>query len=64
MDPENGAVDVSTTTYQSTARYSCEVGYQLSGDATVTCLASGQWSDAPPQCDSELSGWEVEGEGE
>lgn len=54
-NPTNGEVDLSGSTYQSTADYSCIVGYQLSGVALVTCEASGEWSDPPPQCDSESS---------
>ncbi|CAI8013734.1 CUB and sushi domain-containing protein 2, partial [Geodia barretti] len=44
MDPENGAVNVTNTTFNSTATYSCNGGYNLVGDATRTCLASASWS--------------------
>ena len=42
--PVNGAVSFSSTTYNSTASFSCNDGYILAGDETITCLASGMWS--------------------
>jgi hypothetical protein len=42
--PVNGAVSFSSTTYNSTAYFSCNDGYMLAGDETITCLASGVWS--------------------
>ena len=48
-DP-NGAVSVDETTLGNTATYSCNSGYNLVGSSTVTCLASGQWSDGAPTC--------------
>ena len=43
--PANGAVNVSGTTYNSTATYSCDEGYVLVGVSTSTCLGSGNWSN-------------------
>ena len=34
----------------NTATYSCNSGFDLVGSSTVTCLASGQWSDGAPTC--------------
>lgn len=34
------------------AIYSCPLGYELKGSANSTCLASGNWSSAPPSCHS------------
>jgi hypothetical protein len=49
--PSNGAVDVPTTTYNSTATYLCTTtGYTLSGAATRTCQANGTWSGSAPSC--------------
>ena len=45
---DNGAVDVSDTTFNSTATYSCNDGYSIVGDTTRTCLASGLWSGIVP----------------
>ena len=47
--PTNGSVSLAvlgTTTYGATATYSCEEGYDLIGDETIECEASGLWSDA------------------
>ena len=49
--PENGGVDVSNTIFDSTATYSCNDGYNLVGDTTRTCLASGSWSGDDPTCE-------------
>ena len=48
-DP-NGAISVGETTLGNTATYSCNSGFDLVGSSTVTCLASGQWSDGAPTC--------------
>jgi sugar lactone lactonase YvrE len=48
--PTNGTVSVPTTTYQSTATYSCLNGYDLSGGATRTCGLDGKWSGSAPGC--------------
>ena len=44
----------STTIFNSTAVYSCEIGYNILGDMARTCLASGQWSGSAPECHSKL----------
>ena len=49
-DPVNGAVTVTNTTFNSTATYSCNDGYSLVGDTTITCLASASWSGGEPTC--------------
>ena len=35
------------TTFGETTAYTCNTGYQRSGSATISCLASGSWSTAP-----------------
>ena len=47
-------VDVTTTTFGSTATYTCNSGYTLTGDTTSTCGATGQWSSSAPTCDCKL----------
>ena len=37
----------SNTSFRGTVTYICNVGYTLSGSATVSCLASGNWSTTP-----------------
>ena len=55
-DPSNGmAVNTPTTTFESTATYSCNTGYTLTGNMTRTCQAKGDWSGSAPTCDSTLS---------
>jgi hypothetical protein len=49
-DPGNGSTSVSTTTYGSTADYTCNLGYGLSGTSPRTCQADGTWSGTAPTC--------------
>ena len=35
------------TTFRETVTYNCSSGYILLGSATVSCLASGNWSSRP-----------------
>ena len=44
----------STTIFNSTVTYSCEIGHDIMGDIARTCLASGQWSGSAPECHSKL----------
>ncbi|KAK2835610.1 hypothetical protein Q5P01_016094 [Channa striata] len=36
--------------FGSRCGFTCQEGYYLSGDSTLTCLASGQWSEPTPTC--------------
>ena len=47
--PMNGAV-TDDRRCGSSALYSCNSGYQLSGSDTRYCLKSGNWSDEAPTC--------------
>ena len=50
-DPANGQVNHTTgTTFRQTATYSCNTGYNLVGNSTRTCQASGNWSGSAPTC--------------
>ena len=49
-DPKFGEVVTSGTMFSSTATYSCNDGYNLVGDTTRTCQASGSWSGSDPSC--------------
>ena len=53
-DINNGQMTVSTTTYGSSATYSCNIGYRLNGPATTTCGADGYWSGSLPTCDTGI----------
>jgi hypothetical protein len=49
-DPANGKVNVTATTYNSSATYSCDSGYSLSDSTPRTCQATKQWSGNAPTC--------------
>ena len=50
-DPGNGQVNhTSGTTFGENATYSCNTGYNLVGDSTRTCQATGNWSGSEPTC--------------
>ena len=54
-DPANGQVDhTAGTTLGQTATYSCNTGYNLVGDSTRTCQATGEWSESAPTCQGML----------
>ena len=48
--PTNGRVVVSGLVFGSEARYSCDSGYSLEGEASRTCRENGAWSGIPPIC--------------
>ena len=54
-DITNGEVSFSSSINfpGSTATYTCTVGYTLVGNATRTCLESGEWSGVEPLCTGE-----------
>jgi hypothetical protein len=54
-NPANGAVNAPTTTYGSSATYSCTNGYGLVGPTTRSCQANGTWSGATPMCLSQAN---------
>ncbi len=43
----------SGTTFGSTAAYSCDAGYSLTGSTERTCGADGMWSLSEPVCEGE-----------
>ena len=50
-NPRNGRVDLSGTTFGSTATYSCNQDYMLDGPRTRNCQADGSWSGREPTCE-------------
>ena len=48
--PVNGTRTGNVFTYQSALDYTCDSGYDLSGDARLACLSSAQWSSSVPTC--------------
>ena len=54
-NPVNGQVIImsSGTTFMSTATYTCNTGYIVTGSSLRTCGSDGVWSPAAPTCDSK-----------
>ena len=49
-DPDNGTVnctlgDDGVSSYEDTCNYTCDPGYELSGNNQRICLSNGRWSD-------------------
>ena len=55
--PENGNFAITTTGGEVVASYTCEIGYQLVGNAVLTCQSDGQFSGEEPVCYGEY--WTV-----
>ena len=49
-NPANGAVIWTGLTTGSNAVYTCNTGYQLSGERIRTCMSNGMWSGQEPTC--------------
>ena len=54
-DPDKGNVTYVATTYNETANYLCDTGYNIFGISTRTCQANGNWTDDAPSCN--IVGW-------
>ena len=54
-NPKNGQVNhIGGTTFEQTATYSCDTGYNLVGSSDRTCQATGVWSGSAPNCQGML----------
>ena len=63
-DPDNGIVNYSSTTYNSTATYTCDPMHVLmlfDQEPRRTCLQNGTWSGRVPFCKECIGG--VSGDG-
>ena len=58
-DPVNGHVSVTALTVQSTATYSCNLGYVLIGEGNRMCEEGGAWSNEEPTCESKYTSYPV-----
>ena len=56
-NPDNGNVTWTGLTNGSTATYTCDSGYQLTGDQIRTCSSTGVWSGQEPSCTSIKSAY-------
>ena len=54
QSPANGLVVQLGSDTGSVARYSCDEGYTLDGNAVRVCQSSGEWSGTDPTCESKL----------
>ena len=48
--PSNGVVDYEDTVFQSVATYSCNKGFEISGEETRICNEDGSWLGSMPSC--------------
>ena len=48
--PANGSLVLSGNTFGETANYTCDTGFILEGDSTLTCGSDGQWIGSPLVC--------------
>ena len=53
--PDNGAISVTQTVFNSTALYICNNGYLLNGPIMRVCQDNGTWSGVNPTCERMLS---------
>ena len=58
IDPLDGSVNFTSTTFESQARYSCKMGYSLVGNETRVCEATATWSNIAPTC--QIKGNEID----
>ncbi|RXG68519.1 Sushi, von Willebrand factor type A, EGF and pentraxin domain-containing protein 1 [Armadillidium vulgare] len=50
VEPENGTVEYTSTTFGSLATYDCFQGFVLEGSFTRHCGADGFWNGSTPRC--------------
>ncbi|XP_052791551.1 LOW QUALITY PROTEIN: uncharacterized protein LOC128225682 [Mya arenaria] len=53
-DPKNGFSDSFNEDNQAKVSFSCDSGYTLIGQSTITCRPDGTWSDDSPSCECEV----------
>ena len=49
--PDNGLAQGNIYTYTSIVTFSCNTGYNLSGNRSIECLSNGKWNASSPTCD-------------
>ena len=50
VQPENGAIVLTNTTFGSVVKFSCSLGHYLQGNEFDRCEASKQWSSNSTKC--------------
>ena len=48
--PQDGNMTVNGTLYGASIQFVCDAGYELNGNKTAKCLATGKWSTEVPTC--------------
>ena len=51
----DGAVSMTEGVFGDTVTYTCDRGFQLSGDSMRTCQSDGIWTGSAPTCDRKYS---------
>ena len=54
LNPRDGSVSLTSTTFNSVAMYGCNEGFSLMGVATRICQADGTWSGEAPTCERKF----------
>ena len=49
--PSNGQRHGSDFSFGATVRFTCNHGYELNGENSIKCEATGDWSHPTPKCD-------------
>ena len=54
-DPNNGMINCSrgddgVPSYEDTCNFTCNIGYELTGNGTRTCQSDGNWSSSDGMC--------------
>ena len=48
--PADGKVEYDSSVFNSVANFSCNTGYNLTGETTATCTNTSMWSASAPNC--------------
>ncbi|XP_065179367.1 sushi, von Willebrand factor type A, EGF and pentraxin domain-containing protein 1-like [Sycon ciliatum] len=49
--PRNGGMNMTNNFFLGEAQFGCDPGFELAGSQKLTCMSSGEWSDALPVCE-------------
>ena len=52
--PENGEIELTTTTVGSVATFTCLEGFRLEGSAERTCQGNSQWTGGDTTCEGKF----------
>ena len=47
---QNGTTILTTDGVSTSSSFTCDLGFMLKGQETITCDSSGVWGDQPPTC--------------